>query len=116
MATLLDLEIEPVATHLEHYWEWLVPGHINYYGVPIMNFVAWFLVSWILLYLIDRILPGMAENYTRLVALVPRLLFGLSLFMFGLVDLMHAYYGAVVLGLFVWAVITIAIKVARFRE
>ena len=99
LATLLDMEIEPVATHLEHYWEWLAPGHVNYYGVPIMNFVAWFVIACVLLFLIDRILPGIAENSTRLVALVPRLLFGLSLFMFGLVDLTHGYYGAVVPGI-----------------
>ena len=42
LATLLDLEIEPVAAHLEHYWEWLAPGTINYYAVPLANFAAWF--------------------------------------------------------------------------
>src|SRR5436309_13561370 len=98
LATLLDMEIEPVATHLEHYWEWLVPAYVNYYGVPVMNFVAWFVVAWLLLFLIDRILPRMTENSTRLVMVVPRLLFGASLFMFGLVNLTHGYYTAVVLG------------------
>ncbi len=105
LATLLDLEIEPVATHLEHYWEWLVPEHVNYYGVPIMNFVAWFVVAWVLLYLIDRILPNSAKYISRMVAWVPRLLFGLSIFMFGLVDLTHGYYGAVVPGFLTWALI-----------
>ena len=49
LATLLDLEIEPVATHLEHYWEWQAPGRINYYGVPLANFAAWFVVAFVLL-------------------------------------------------------------------
>jgi uncharacterized membrane protein len=111
LATLLDMEIEPVATHLEHYWEWLAPGHVNYYGVPIMNFVAWFVVAWVLLFLIDRILPNMAEGPTRLVTLVPRLLFGLSLFMFGLVDLTHGYYGAVVPG-----ILASALLLYRYRR
>ena len=111
LATLLDLEIEPVATHLEHYWEWLVPGHVNYYGVPIMNFVAWFVVAWLLLFLIDRILPRMAENHTQLVTVSPRLLFGLSLFMFGLVNLAHGYYGAVVPG-----VLASALIIYRYRR
>ncbi len=56
LATLLDLEIEPVAAHLEHYWEWLAPGHINYYAVPLANFAAWFVVAFVLLLLVDRVL------------------------------------------------------------
>ena len=58
LATLLDLEIEPVAAHLEHYWEWLAPGPINYYAVPLANFAAWFVVAFILLLLVDRVLWG----------------------------------------------------------
>ncbi len=108
-ATLLDLEIEPVAAHLEHYWEWLAPGYINYYGVPLANFAAWFVVAFVLLLLVDRIL---FRAYVRapllLVAVTPRILFGASLFMFGLVDITHGYYGAALLGilagLFLWLV------------
>ncbi|GAC1644381.1 MAG: carotenoid biosynthesis protein [Ktedonobacteraceae bacterium] len=101
LATLLDLEIEPVAAHLEHYWEWLSPGHINYYGVPLANFAAWFVVAFVLLLLVNRVLfrvyvPPLPSS--RLVVLTPRLLFGASLFMFGLVDITHGYYGAALLG------------------
>jgi putative membrane protein len=98
LATLLDLEIEPVAAHLEHYWEWVAPGRLNYYGVPLMNFVAWFVVACLLLVVIDSIFPKMTEYSSRLVQSAPRLLFGASLFMFGLVDLTHGYYGSVVFG------------------
>jgi len=106
LAMLLDLEIEPVAAHLEHYWEWLAPGPFSYYGVPLANFAAWFGVAFVLLLLLDRILFRIycASSYipslssSRLVALMPRLLFGTSLFMFGLVDITHGYYGAALLG------------------
>ncbi len=125
LATLLDLEIEPVAAHLEYYWEWLAPGRVNYYAVPLANFVAWFVVAFVLLLLVDRVLrvtgrpqgdtPPIHEAtshyitlYGRgvplrapwlLVLLTPRILFGASLFMFGLVDITHNYYGAALLGI-----------------
>ena len=105
LATLLDLEIEPVAFHIESYWEWLGPGHLNYYGVPIANFVAWFVVAFVLLLLVDTILfrffrPSTNASFaSRLTTLMPRLLFSTSLFMFGLVDLTHGYYGATLLGI-----------------
>ncbi len=56
LATLLDLAIEPVAAHVVHYWQWLAPGTINYYGVPLANFAAWFLVALALLLLAGRLL------------------------------------------------------------
>ncbi len=128
LATLLDLEIEPVAAHLEHYWEWLAPGRVNYYGVPLANFAAWFVVAFVLLLLVDRVLfreypwgqghlqwdkgtrKGNAPPIPRgrmggafplrvPLYLAPRILFGASLFMFGLVDITHRYYGAALLGI-----------------
>ncbi len=119
LAMLLDLEIEPVATYLEHYWQWLAPGNLNYYGVPLANFVAWFVTASLLLFIIDRILVGTTARvpqnndegkrhwhigYTMADALhwsrlAPRALFALSLFMFGLVDLTHGYYLAIIPGL-----------------
>ena len=110
LATLLDLEIEPVAAHLEHYWEWLAPGAINYYAVPLVNFAAWFGVAFVFLLLVDRVLfrvyiPSLSPP--KLVILAPRILLGTSLFMFGLVDITHGYYGAALLG--VLAVLIICI-------
>ncbi len=105
LATLLDLEIEPVAAHIEHYWQWLAPGHVNYYGVPLANFAAWFVVAFVLLLLVDNVLfrlslpPVLATPTSELVTITPRLLFAASLFMFGLVDLTHGYYGATLLGI-----------------
>ena len=41
--TTLDLLIDPLAAGPLGYWEWLHPG--AYYGIPLSNFVGWFLVS-----------------------------------------------------------------------
>lgn len=110
LAMLLDLAIEPVAAHVVFYWRWLAQGPLNYYGVPWINFVAWFAVAFVLLLLADWTLRGwnaqMALQSKQeicqqqqkvgmveyLIMLVPRLLFLCSLFMFGLVDLTHGYY------------------------
>lgn len=122
LATLLDLEIEPVAVYLEHYWQWLIPGPLNYYGVPLANFIAWFVVALLLLLMVDAVLrkgliyhtlarhprndkgminqtPTQDKTYSNLATLAPRLLFATSLSMFGLADLTHGYYVAALLGL-----------------
>lgn len=109
LATLLDLEIEPVAFHLEHYWNWFAPGAINYYAIPLVNFVAWFVIALLFLLCVGAIFRRAHVhkfNPTRLAVLMPRILFVASLFMFGLVDLTHGYYGAtlpgVIAGLILW--------------
>ncbi len=102
LAMLLDLAIEPVAFHVVNYWQWLNPGPLNYYGVPFANFVAWFVVSWLLLLLVDALfsrIPTRLLHASRLSLLAPRLLFFASLFMFGLVDLTHGYYLASLIAL-----------------
>ena len=102
LATLLDLEIEPVAFHLEHYWNWSDPGTINYYGVPIANFIAWFIISFLLLLCVGAIFRRahiLKFVPLRLAFWMPRILFAASLFMFGLVDLTHGYYAAVLPGI-----------------
>ena len=116
LATLLDMEIEPVATHLERYWLWLGPGYINYYGVPVANFVAWFFVACVLLLLVDRIVVrwnvsrfsySSFARRGRWEAYLSRALYVLSLFMFGLVDLTHGYYGAALMGVLAGLVLVI---------
>ncbi|MBV9616787.1 MAG: carotenoid biosynthesis protein [Ktedonobacteraceae bacterium] len=101
LATLLDMAIEPVAAHVVHYWEWSAPGSINYYGVPFANFVAWFLVTAGLLLLAGRFLTKRIasdrDKGTGLATFALRFLFITSLFMFGVVDLTHGYYVAVLL-------------------
>lgn len=102
LATLLDLEIEPVAFHIEHYWNWSTPGTINYYGVPLANFIAWFIIALLLLLCVGAIFrhtQTLKFGPSRLALWMPRILFAASLFMFGLVDLTHGYYEAILPGI-----------------
>lgn len=52
-ALLLDVTIEPFAVHINHYWVWSESAAGSYYGIPASNFVAWFvtsvLLSWVVL-------------------------------------------------------------------
>lgn len=117
LAVLLDLAIEPVAAHVVLYWGWAAPGSFSYYGVPLANFVAWFVIAFVLLILVDVIVQGTngrvhaqykprgwknvqrMERVERLAMFVPRLLFLCSLFMFGLIDFTHGYYWGAILAL-----------------
>lgn len=53
LALLLDVTIEPFAVNVNQYWVWSDPAAGLYYGIPFSNFVAWFvtslLLSWVLL-------------------------------------------------------------------
>jgi len=55
LAVMQDLAIEPVAAHVVFYWQWLAAGRVNYYGIPLANFVAWFVVTFMLLLLVDMV-------------------------------------------------------------
>ncbi len=118
LATLLDMTIEPVAAHVVRYWAWSPPGPINYYGVPFANFVAWFLVTFVLLLLVGRFLvkrtPG-AINRVDAINLVPTILFGSSFFMFGLVDLTHGYYIATALAALAGCLLVVLIVRSKRR-
>jgi bisanhydrobacterioruberin hydratase len=52
-ALLLDVTIEPFAVHINNYWVWSGSPDAGYYGIPASNFVAWWvtslLLSWVLL-------------------------------------------------------------------
>lgn len=118
LATLLDLEIEPVAAHLERYWLWQAPGPLNYYGVPLVNFVAWFVVAFFLLLLVHTILSRATTKHSvshlsQIPHIAPRLLFVGSLLMFGLVDITHGYYAAALVGVLAACILLL---LARFRS
>lgn len=112
LAILLDLLLEPVAFHLEHYWNWLSPGIFNYYGVPISNVIAWFVLSFLLLIVINFfvlhaiVLIDTTSFAGRLPHRIAALLYGANVFMFGLIDLTHGYYlgvlFAVIAGFLLW--------------
>lgn len=42
--TAIDLVIDPLAANQLGYWRWAKPG--LYYGIPLHNFIGWFVVSW----------------------------------------------------------------------
>lgn len=101
LTTLLDLLLEPVAFHVEHYWNWVAPGSINYYGVPISNFIAWFIISFFLLMLVNGPIHSAIAfaNFTSFTGQLPirmaALLYSANVIMFGLVDLTHGFYWGV---------------------
>ncbi len=41
--TVIDLLIDPLAAHPFNFWNWLEAG--SYYGIPLRNFLGWFVVS-----------------------------------------------------------------------
>ncbi|GCE14011.1 carotenoid biosynthesis protein [Tengunoibacter tsumagoiensis] len=108
LAMLLDLAIEPVATYVVHYWVWADAGRYSYYGVPLTNFIAWFVVALLFLVLADRLLGSLPVaavqdedpifsrkmGSERLALFVSRVIFVGSLIMFGLVNLTHGFFGA----------------------
>jgi putative membrane protein len=47
-ALLLDVTIEPFAVHINNYWTWTESGSGGYYGIPASNFVAWWVTSLLL--------------------------------------------------------------------
>jgi len=47
LMTAIDLLVDPVASRVLGYWEWRQPGF--WFGVPLINFAGWFVVSWALL-------------------------------------------------------------------
>ncbi|WP_298816593.1 carotenoid biosynthesis protein [Chloroflexus sp.] len=52
-ALLLDVTIEPFAVYINRYWVWMSDETGFYYGIPVSNFVAWWvtslILSWVLL-------------------------------------------------------------------
>ena len=122
LTTLLDMLLEPVAFHLEHYWNWLSPGFVNFYGVPISNFVAWFVISFLLFMVINTFLAVSifllnSSSFTgRLPMRIAPLLYTANVFMFGLIDLTHGYYWGVALAVFAGLLLWIIAPFPRYSE
>lgn len=56
----IDLVIDPVAVYPMKIWIWEDPGH--YYGIPFENFLGWFMVGFVCLYLVHRATPKYVPN------------------------------------------------------
>lgn len=78
LAVLLDLVLDPVA-HLRGFWSWEAAG--GFYGVPLSNFAAWFIVGGLL----TLILPALQPEARRDLRAVR--LYQLILLMFGVLGL-----------------------------
>jgi putative membrane protein len=100
----IDLQIETVATFINNYWIWLDGG--PFYSVPTINFVAWWVVGFVISGVVTliigrqpaaiRALPLWGRmpwsiRAERLMRLIPTLLYVLSSVMFTLVNFGRGY-------------------------
>jgi len=88
---IIDIQIEPVATHIHNYWEWYDSG--PYYGVPTINFAGWWAVGFILGYICDPYFVAIRAPQSHLIPLIA--VMG-SYTMFAAMTLMEGYYIATV--------------------
>ncbi len=118
-AVLLDVTIEPVSVHVSGYWEWYdVVG--GYYGVPLSNFVSWWVMSvffgWLLLVFQRKARASMQQGATESIAdnegggqtpweplfpWLPPLLYMLNLTMFVVVNISHGQKAPALIGVFI---------------
>lgn len=91
---IIDIQIEPVATHINQYWEWYDSG--PYYGVPTVNFAGWWAVGFILGYLCDPYFARVTAPHAHIIPLIA--VVG-SYSMFAAMTFMHGYYIATVVAL-----------------
>jgi putative membrane protein len=89
LAVGLDLLLEPVAYHIKHYWEWQSPLSEGYYGVPWSNFATWFVAALGMNWLVSKT-AGSASKPTW--GWLPVWLYGMNVFMFGVVNVMHGFW------------------------
>ncbi len=55
LVLLVDLNLEPAAANVKHYWLWL-DRDLFYYGIPRLNFLGWYGVSFLLMLALDGVL------------------------------------------------------------
>ena len=89
LAVCLDLLLEPVAYHVKGYWEWLAPPSEGYYGVPWSNFATWLVATLVMNWLVSRATRGVQRLRWRW---LPVWLYGMNVFMFGVVNMMHGFW------------------------
>ncbi len=84
----LDLLLEPVAYHVKNYWQWL-PGDGAYYGIPVVNFVAWFVAAAIFNLPLALVIRG---EKSHILPWLPVALFVMNVLMFGIVCVAHGFW------------------------
>ena len=109
LAVLSDFLMEPVAVYVQKYWIWQAGGF--YYGVPLSNFVAWFVIGLILMTLLSLLLGDLKKVVLPMrfqYPYLPLALFLMNLVMFGSISLSHGYWWAGAISLSVGLVITVS--------
>ncbi len=108
LVLVLDLQIETVATRINHYWEWQTGG--LFYGVPLSNFAGWWLTGLFMAGVIAQFeRRARARRERRPPLLRPpllawlsahtlTLLYLLSTFMFTVVNFAYGYVAAGMVG------------------
>lgn len=82
---IMDLILDPVAV-FEHYWVWSQPGSFSYFGIPITNFISWFIVG-ALLSLLFPLYKRSAQMHRAVI-----FVFQLMLFLFGMLSVRHGEF------------------------
>lgn len=99
-ALLLDVTIEPFAVHINQYWVWGDNDHSQYYGIPASNFVAWWvsslLLSWVVLRHRQR--AAREERRPTFWPWLPLTLYLTNLTMFVVVNLARGQQAAALIG------------------
>ena len=101
-----DLLMEPVAFHVHSYWLWIGDQNSGYYGVPLSNFIAWTVISyimvWVLIYIIkDKKTVFPLEISPLRYHFVPPMLYLMNLMMFASLNISNQFYLAGVIGIVV---------------
>ncbi len=89
LAVGFDLLLEPVAFHVKHYWTWLGESG-GYYGVPLVNFVAWFLAAMLMNLLLLGFMKAPGRNL--LLGRLPVTLYSMNMALFGVVNMAHGLW------------------------
>lgn len=105
---IIDIQIEPVATHINNYWEWYDTG--PYYGVPTVNFAGWWAVGFILGYICDPYFAAIKAPQSHIIPITAVMC---SYIMFAAMTAMHGYYIATAVAM-VMCVVTV-VRLRQFR-
>lgn len=103
LVVAFDLLLEPFAVYVLRYWRWIDSG--PYYGVPMINFVAWGALG-LILTVLTLALCGPRIVEPRVLPQIPALLFALNIVQFTLVDLVYGYRWAALVGVLLIGVAT----------
>lgn len=98
LVTIIDLFMDPIQVH-DGSWRWLDGG--AYFGIPIGNFIGWFITAAIVLgifRLIEYFLPEKSEKKDPSMMILPTILYGILAITFSISAIQFGLYRLVVIG------------------